>query len=148
MPHLKRLVLVAAVALFALLGATPSAVAASQPAPPAPPDGTGVAPPSEAPGDGDLSGGLGTDGEAKPPLLSPAPKPQRSEDPPPDEGLPVWLWAMFALLAGGVAALAMFLLRGSRAPANSVPVMESTAELLAVGRGHPPMTGRRPGNDR
>jgi len=147
MPSLKRLVFVAAVALFVLLGAVQSAVASSQPSPPAPPDGTGIAPPSAAP-EGDLSGGLGTEGEAKPPLLSPAPKPERAEDPPPEEGLPIWLWAALALLTGGVAAVAVFLMRGSRPPANSVPVLESTAELLAVGRGHPPMPDRRPGNGR
>lgn len=145
MLSLKRLFSVVAVALFVILAPAPYAVAAGQPAPP---DSTaGDTPPSNPPG-ADATGGLPTEGDARPPLLAPAAPPVRTEDPPPDGGVPGWLWAVLALLCGTGVAVAVSLWRGSRGPANADPLLESTAELVAVGRRQVPAVRSGAGEDR
>jgi hypothetical protein len=129
MPVLKRLFPVVAVTLFLLLGALSAAsadVSADQPGTaPVQPTATGV------PG--------GPSAGAQPPAL-PAPKPPPPRrDPPPPEGPPVWLWIALGLAAGAGVWVAVLWVRGSRSPANSEPLLESTAELIAVGRQQTPL---------
>lgn len=128
MPSLKRLVSVVAVALFAILGAAQTAGAQAFADPPG---SVGGAPPS-TPSGADATGGVPQDAG---PLLPPAPPPVRHEDPKPDGGAPVWLWIALGLLGGAGATVAVLLWRGSRAPAGAELPMESTAELMALGRG-------------
>jgi hypothetical protein len=122
MPSLKRLVFVVAVALFAMLGAASGAGADVQ----ADPHAGAVSGPS-------------ADAAAQPPVFSPDPPPVRPEDPPPDGGLPWWLWVLLAVLVSAGVSVSVALWRGSRPPPGSEPVLESTAELVAMG------TRRSPG---
>jgi hypothetical protein len=125
MPVLKRLFPVLAVALFLLLGALSSAsadVSAGQP-------GTAPAPPT-------ATGGANAE---QPPLLpQPKPPPPR-RDPPPPEGPPVWLWILLGLAAASGVWVAVLWVRGSRSPSNAEPLLESTAELVAVGKQQTPL---------
>jgi len=127
MPVLKRLASVVAMMLFVLLGALSNAsadVAADQP-------GTGPATPT-------ATGAPGGPNAEQPPLLpAPGPPPARHPDPIPDNGPPIWLWIALGLAACGGGWVAMLWMRGSRSPANSEPLLESTAELVAVGRQTP-----------
>ncbi|MGH3756826.1 hypothetical protein [Actinophytocola sp.] len=141
MPTLKRLVSIAAVALFVVLGAAPSAgadVSADQP----------DSPVSGSPPAPDATGGRGPEADAQVPLLPPAKPPVRPEDPPPDGGVPVWMWIVMALGAGTGVSIAVVLWRGSRPPAGAPAQVESTAELVAVGRRQAPLVGRKPGEYR
>jgi hypothetical protein len=136
MPSLKRLVSVVAIALFVLLGALSNAaadVSADQPGTaPVQPTATG------APG-GATAGG------DQPLLPAPGPPPARHEDPLPDGGPPLWLWILLGLAAGSGVWVAVLWVRGSHSPANADPVLESTAELVAVGRDPAPLVRKNPG---
>lgn len=139
MPGLKRIVSVAAVALFVILGAAPTAGAGvSAESFGSTASGTPPSTPPAEDGTGDLSAAAGE----RLPLPSPAPPPARPEDAPPDGGAPGWLWIVVALLAGAGMSVAVLLWRGSRPPGDSVPVLENTAELVAVGRRQAPGVGR------
>jgi hypothetical protein len=129
MPVVKRLFPIVAVTLFLLLGALSSASAEVQADQP----GTAPAPPTAT---GGASAG------AQPPAL-PAPKPPPPRrDPPPPEGPPVWLWIVLGLAAGAGVWVAVLWVRGSRSPANAEPLLESTAELIAVGKQQTPLVNK------
>jgi hypothetical protein len=119
-PSWKRLVFVVAVALLAMLGAASGAAAAA---------------PTDA---GAVNGVPPGDAAAQPPVFSPDPPPVRPEDPPPDGGLPGWLWVVLALLVSAGVSVAVSLWRGSRPPAGFEPILESTAELAAMGNRQSP----------
>ncbi|HEV7651029.1 MAG TPA: hypothetical protein VGP26_23020 [Actinophytocola sp.] len=140
MPSLKRLVSVVAFALFVLLGALSNAaadVSADQP-------GTAPAAPTATGAPGGPSAGAGE----QPLLPAPGPPPVRHKDPLPDSGPPFWLWIVLGLAAGTGVWLAVVWVRGSRSPANAEPLLESTAELIAVGRRQSPLVTRHPGHIR
>lgn len=115
MPTLKRLVAVLAVVLFVLLGVAAGASAdAAQPS----------VPPAADPTAGQL--------------LSQPGQPVRSEDPQPDGGAPIWLWVVLMLAAGGGGSVAVLWWRGSQSPKGAESVLETTGELVAIGRGEEP----------
>jgi hypothetical protein len=115
MPTLKRLVAVFAVILFVLLGVAQGAWAdVAQPS----------APPAADPTAGQV--------------LSQSPQPVRPEDPEPDGGAPVWLWVVLMLAAGGGGSVAVLWWRGSQTPEGAESVLETTGELVAIGRGEEP----------
>lgn len=136
MPSFKRLVSVVAVALFVLLGSLSNAAAD----PSAQPPDNGTAPTATG-----APGGPSAGAGEQPPLPAPGPPPVRHNDPPPDGGPPLWLWILFGLAAASGVWVAVLWVRGSRMPANAEPLLESTAELVAVGRQQSPLVTTIPG---